>query len=89
MIPPWLPYHYDVVEINGIHITASAPVSVYGMYYEAAATAAFTCYPTALLGTNLLRHDSRRGGQYKLPVLVCDCGHGGRHHGDHHAFAHG
>jgi len=43
---------YDMVETNGIHITASAPVAVYGLDYDQFATAAFTGYPTTLLGTN-------------------------------------
>src|SRR5664280_672581 len=43
---------YDVVETNGIHITASQPVSVYGLDYDAHDSAAFTAYPTQLLGTN-------------------------------------
>ena len=43
---------YDVVETNGIHITASQPVSVYGVDYSAYTTCSFTGYPTTLLGTN-------------------------------------
>ena len=36
---------------NGINIIASQPVSVYGFNYQSAESAAFTCYPTPLLGT--------------------------------------
>ena len=43
----------DVIETNGIHITTTGqPVSVYGFDYYPAVSAAFTCYPTPLLGTN-------------------------------------
>jgi hypothetical protein len=42
----------DPPENKGIHVTASQPVSVYGMYYEAQTSGAFTGYPTPLLGTN-------------------------------------
>ena len=44
--------NYDIIGTNGIHITASQPVSVYGFDYYAAASVAFTGYPTTLLGTN-------------------------------------
>jgi len=43
---------YDVVETNGIHITADQPVAVYGVDYSYTTTCSFTGYPTALLGTN-------------------------------------
>ena len=43
---------YDVVEAQGINITSSHPVSVYAFGYQQAASAAFTCYATPLLGTN-------------------------------------
>lgn len=43
---------YDVVETNGIQIIASQPVSVYGMNNYYPVSAAFTGYPTTLLGTN-------------------------------------
>jgi hypothetical protein len=43
---------YDMVESNGIQVAASQPVSVYGMYYQYGGSAAFTVYPTTLLGTN-------------------------------------
>lgn len=43
---------YDVVETNGIHITASQPVSVYVVAYSEFTTSSFTGYPTTLLGTN-------------------------------------
>jgi hypothetical protein len=42
----------NVIETYGIHITANQPVSVYAMDYDMAASAAFTGYPTTLLGTN-------------------------------------
>ena len=41
-----------MVETNGIHITASRPVAVYALDYDPTASAAFTAYPTPLLGTN-------------------------------------
>ena len=47
---PALMVHYDVVETNGIHITSSQPVSVYALNYDQQLSAAFTCYPTPLLG---------------------------------------
>jgi hypothetical protein len=43
---------YDAVANNGIHITASRPVSVYALHDEPAGRAAFTAYPTPMLGTN-------------------------------------
>ena len=43
---------YDVVETYGIQITASQPVSVYGVDYSEDTTCSFTGYPTTLLGTN-------------------------------------
>ena len=43
---------YDVVETYGIQITASQPVSVYGVAYSPETTCSFTGYPTTLLGTN-------------------------------------
>lgn len=46
-------YSYDAVETNGIHVTASQPVAVYAMNYTRnGLSAAFTAYPTNLLGTN-------------------------------------
>ena len=44
--------NYDIIGTRGIHITASQPVSVYGMDYYGQGSAAFTAYPTPLLGTN-------------------------------------
>jgi IgGFc binding protein len=41
-----------VIQTNGIEITASQPVSVYALDYDFAASTAFTCYPTTMLGTN-------------------------------------
>jgi hypothetical protein len=40
------------VTTNGIHITASQPVSVYGLNFFEWYTVAFTGYPTPMLGTN-------------------------------------
>jgi hypothetical protein len=50
----------DVVETDGIHITASQPVSVYALDYNQFLSAAFTGYPTPLLGTNycILAHEA-------------------------------
>jgi hypothetical protein len=46
-------YNYDAVEDFGIHVTSSQPVSVYAMdYTKDGLSAAFTAYPTNLLGTN-------------------------------------
>jgi len=45
-------YSYDVVQTKGIHVAASQPVSVYGLYYEPYVSTAFTGYPVPLLGTN-------------------------------------
>jgi hypothetical protein len=42
----------DQVGNYGIHVTASAPVSVYAMDYAQTVSGAFTVYPTSLLGTN-------------------------------------
>ena len=51
-----------LVETNGIQVTASQRVSVYGMNYGSAVSAAFTVYPTKLLGTNycLMAYDGDR-----------------------------
>ncbi|MGP8237704.1 MAG: IgGFc-binding protein [Limisphaerales bacterium] len=43
---------WGVVCTNGIHVVAAQPVSVYGFYYYVAFSAAFTAYPTPMLGTN-------------------------------------
>jgi hypothetical protein len=43
---------YGAVETNGIHITASQPVAVYGVEYSVYTSSTFTAYPTPLLGTN-------------------------------------
>jgi IgGFc binding protein len=45
-------YWFMEVESNGIHVVSSQPVSVYGLFYSPFASAAFTGYPTTLLGTN-------------------------------------
>jgi hypothetical protein len=42
----------DDVEPYGIHITASQPVSVYGLCYYPAMSWGFTGWPTPMLGTN-------------------------------------
>ncbi len=43
---------YDENITNGIHVTASQPVSVYAFIYDQEASAAFACYPTAMMGTS-------------------------------------
>ena len=50
--PDAMIFYYNVVENYGIQIAASQPVSVYALDYAPYDSAAFTCYPTALLGTN-------------------------------------
>jgi hypothetical protein len=52
ILPAAMIADYDVVGTNGIQITASQPVAIYGVAYSEMATAAFTVYPTPLLGTN-------------------------------------
>jgi hypothetical protein len=43
---------YDTVTTtNGIHITATYPVSVYALCYSPQISTAFTVYPTTMLGT--------------------------------------
>ena len=56
--------NYAVITTNGVHITSSAPVSVYPVSYVEQASSAFTGYPTAMLGTNycLLALPSNDGG---------------------------
>jgi hypothetical protein len=44
--------NYDAVETYGIQITASQPISVYGVDYSEYGTCCYTAYPTTLLGTN-------------------------------------
>jgi IgGFc binding protein len=44
--------NYDMIGTNGIHVTADAPVSVYGFDYIYEGSTAFTAYPTPFLGTN-------------------------------------
>lgn len=61
------------VETNGIHLTASQPVSVYGMDYDATGSAAFTGYPTPLLGTNycvMARAADNYAGNSELAILA-------------------
>ena len=43
---------WGVVCTNGVHVVAAQPVSVYGFYYYVAFSAAFTAYPTPMLGTS-------------------------------------
>ncbi|HVU07403.1 MAG TPA: IgGFc-binding protein [Verrucomicrobiae bacterium] len=50
--PNIMMFDYDAIENYGIHINASAPVSVYALDYAWGNSAAFTGYPTLLLGTN-------------------------------------
>ena len=58
--------NYDAVATNGIHITASQPVSVYAVAFSGDTTACFTGYPTPLLGTNycVLARASYDDGEY-------------------------
>jgi hypothetical protein len=45
--------NYDVIgNGNGINVVSTAPISVYAVDYQQYASAAFTGYPTPLLGTN-------------------------------------
>jgi hypothetical protein len=57
--------NYDVIQTEGIHVTASAPVAVYGLEYESQASVAFTGYPTPLLGTTycLMAYSARSTGE--------------------------
>ena len=43
---------YDLVGTNGIHVITSQPISIYALDHAQYCGAAFTCYPTPLLGTN-------------------------------------
>jgi hypothetical protein len=45
-------YGSNAVDNYGIHITATLPVSVYGVCFGYDASWAFTAYPTLMLGTN-------------------------------------
>jgi hypothetical protein len=62
----------DVVGTNGIQIITSQPVSVYGFDYDSAASAAFTCYPTPLLGTNycLMARPALKDGLSEFAVVA-------------------
>ena len=54
-LPYWATISTNVnglVEEFGIHITASQPVSVYGVSFAAPASTALTFYPTPMLGTS-------------------------------------
>jgi hypothetical protein len=44
--------NYDQIATNGIHVVANEPVSVYAMDCLQNVSAAFTGYPTPMLGTN-------------------------------------
>jgi hypothetical protein len=57
---------YDTNETYGIHITASRSVSVYALEFDRWASAAFTGYPTTLLGTNycVMAHASATSESY-------------------------
>jgi IgGFc binding protein len=64
---------YDMVETNGIHVTASQPVSVYGFMYLYVSSEAFTAYPTTFLGTNycvLARPATGTDGDYSQLAIV-------------------
>ncbi|HEX5399067.1 MAG TPA: hypothetical protein VFY06_08470, partial [Verrucomicrobiae bacterium] len=45
-------YYNDTIANFGVHVTASQPLSVYGLNYDATLSAAFAGCPTSLLGTN-------------------------------------
>jgi len=63
---------YNVVETNGIHVTASQSVSVYAVDYSYGASTAFTCYPTPLLGTNycIMAHDGSGIGNSEFAIVA-------------------
>ena len=66
-------YQFDAVESQGIHVTASQPVSVYGFDYYPGASTAFTAYPTPMLGTNycvMARASSIFGKSYHSQFAV-------------------
>lgn len=65
----------DVLETNGIQITTTQVVAVYGLNYDQAASAAFTAYPTTLLGTNycvMARAAWASSQQSKLAILATE-----------------
>jgi hypothetical protein len=64
-------YEYDTVENYGIHVTASAPVSVYALSYVAATSVAFNCYPKPLLRTNycLMARPSLSGDESEFAIV--------------------
>jgi hypothetical protein len=57
-------------ENKGIHVTASQPVSVYGVYYQAQTSGAFTGYPTPLLGTSYCIMAYQPSGLYSEFAIV-------------------
>ena len=64
---------FDVVQSEGIHVTASQPVSVYGFDYYSTASTAFTAYPTPMLGTNycvMARASSMFGNPYHSQFAI-------------------
>jgi IgGFc binding protein len=64
---------YDDIETNGIQITASQPVSVYGVNYVGGESAAFTAYPTPLLGTNYcVMAYTGIGGRSQFAILATE-----------------
>jgi hypothetical protein len=62
--------YMDETGTNGIHVTASQPVSVYGLYYQAQTSGAFTAYPTPLLGTNYCIMAYQPSGRYSEFAIV-------------------
>jgi hypothetical protein len=60
----------DVTASNAIHVTASQPVSVYGVYYQAQTSGAFTGYPTPLLRTNYCIIAYQPSGLYSKFAIV-------------------
>lgn len=63
---------YDTVETNGIHVAASQPISVYAFDYDPTASAAYTGYPTTLLGTNycVMARDGGGVGNSELAIVA-------------------
>jgi hypothetical protein len=69
---------YDVIETNrAIHSTSTAPISVYAVDYVPEGTAAFTGYPTPLLGTNycLMARPANNGAEGSELAVVATQDH--------------
>jgi len=65
-------WNCDAVQNKGILIAASQPVSVYGFHYLWAGSAAFTGYPTTMLGTNycLMARPSHTDGESEFAIVA-------------------